>query len=107
MHVLDTTTINQINDLENKWNASCYPNPFRNSTRIKYAIQRLTNVKVEVYDINGLKVKTLLSKNQQAGNYSLIWDGTNDSGNPVSSGIYYCRCRSGEKNETIKMILMR
>jgi len=107
MHVLDTTTINQINDLKNKWNASCYPNPFRNSTRIEYTIQGQTNMMVDVYDINGLRVRTLINKLQQAGNYSLIWDGTNDSGNPVSSGIYYCRCQSGEKAETIKMILMR
>ena len=107
MHVLDTTTINQVNDLENNWKASCYPNPFRNSTRIEYSIQHQTNVKVDVYDINGHKVRTLVSKAHLTGKYSLTWDGKNDLGNQVSSGVYYCRFQSGEKNETIKMILMR
>jgi hypothetical protein len=107
MHVVDTTTISRINDLENKWDATCYPNPFSNFTRIEYGIQNQTTMKVDVLDINGHKVKTLVNKIQQAGNYSLIWDGNNDLGNPVSTGVYYCRFQSGEKNETIKMIFMR
>jgi hypothetical protein len=107
MHVLDTTTISRINDPENKWNTTCYPNPFSNLTRIGYGIPCQTNMKVEVFDINGHKVKILVSTLQKAGNYYLTWDGTNDSGNPVASGVYYCRFQSGEKNESVKMILMR
>jgi hypothetical protein len=107
MHVLDTTTINQVIDLENKWIVSCYPNPFRNLTRIEYSIPHLANVKMDVYDVNGHKVRTLVNKAHLTGKYSLTWDGTNDNGNPVSSGVYYCRYQSGEKNETIKMVLMR
>jgi hypothetical protein len=51
MHVIDTTTISQINDPEIKWVASCYPNPFRNFTRIDYVIRQQTNMKAEVYDL--------------------------------------------------------
>jgi hypothetical protein len=107
MHVLDTTSISGIYGQGKKWTTNCYPNPFSDFTRIEYGIQHQTDMKIEVYDINGHKVRTLVDKTHKPGNYSLTWDGTNDFGNPVSPGVYYCRCQSGVKNETIKIIRIR
>jgi hypothetical protein len=107
MNVLDTNAVSGVNDRENFHNVSCHPNPFSNFTRIEYSIPHQEEVTVEVYDMKGRRVKTLVSKMYQAGNFSLVWNGTDDSGNPVSTGVYYCRFHSSEKDETIKMILMR
>jgi hypothetical protein len=107
MHVLDTTTIIPVNELKGKWKASCYPNPFSNFTRIEYGVRHQAEMKVEVYDINSHKIRTLMNKVQQEGNYTLLWDSTNDNGDPVAPGVYYCRFQSDEEGQTIKMILMR
>jgi hypothetical protein len=107
MHVLDTTTIIHINDQENIFTATCYPNPFSDHITIEYKIQEQTNLKIYVYDINGRRIKELVSKIAEAGKYRVIWNGTDEEGNRISSGIYYCRLQTSERTETIKLILIR
>jgi hypothetical protein len=84
-----------------------YPNPFNPSTTISYEINSANHVSLVIYDILGNKVKELVSEMQSAGFYSVTWDGTNDFGNRVNSGIYVYTLRTGQLLDSRKMILMK
>jgi hypothetical protein len=84
-----------------------YPNPFNPSTVINYQLAQNTHVGLMVYDILGQKVKTLINGMQQAGYYNITWDGTNDSGRKVASGVYIYRLESGSYIKTLKMNLLK
>jgi len=72
-----------------------YPNPFNPITTIRYALPRDVDVQLVVYDITGRQVKTLVNKRQSAGHYSIQWNGKNDNGQSVSSGIYIYQIAMG------------
>lgn len=84
-----------------------FPNPFNPLTQIRYSIPTSQNVTITLYNILGQKIKTLLSQKQTAGEHKVIWDARDDSGQPVSSGIYFYQLRAGDFTETKKMMLMR
>jgi flagellar hook assembly protein FlgD len=84
-----------------------YPNPFNPSTTIQYEIPKTARVVLKIYDMLGREVKILVNRVQSPGQKSVIWDGTDQSGNLVSSGIYLYRLQSGEFTESKKMILMK
>ncbi|MFH1681104.1 MAG: hypothetical protein ABIH26_10725 [Candidatus Eisenbacteria bacterium] len=83
------------------------PNPFNPETRIAYSLDRAGAVHVGVCDTCGRLVKDLLDGFEGAGERSLVWNATNESGNPVPSGVYLVRLRSGEKLDTRKVLLLR
>ena len=87
--------------------AQNYPNPFNPSTTIKYEIKEAGNVSIEVFNIMGQKVKTLVNEYHTANNYSLVWDGTNNKNEGVSSGVYFYKMQAGRYTSTKKMILMK
>ncbi|MFQ5604493.1 MAG: FlgD immunoglobulin-like domain containing protein, partial [bacterium] len=87
--------------------AQNYPNPFNPETTIKYQIPKAENVKLEIYNIIGQKVATLVDKKQPAGFYSYTWDSKNDAGIQVASGIYLYRLQAGEFVKTHKLTLLR
>jgi hypothetical protein len=68
-----------------------YPNPFNPSTTIDYSLALPSNVSMVVYDILGQRVRTLVDEIKYAGEFSIRWDGTNDAGKHVASGVYLCR----------------
>ena len=84
-----------------------YPNPFNPSTTIEYAIPEPVNVQIEIYNTMGHKIKTLVSKKQVAGSYSVHWDATNDYGSAVASGIYYVSIRTENFYQVNKMLYMK
>lgn len=84
-----------------------YPNPFNPTTSIKFAIPENANVTLDIYNMLGQKVKTLLNGMQDAGYYTVNWDGSNDLGSKVSSGIYIYRISAGKYNATMKMNLLK
>ncbi len=84
-----------------------YPNPFNPSTRIAYSIGKLGPVSVKIYDVAGRLVRVLVDDIGEPGVYNILWDGMNDSGRHVGSGIYFCMMWSGEFAETKKFILLR
>lgn len=84
-----------------------YPNPFNPETTIRYHLPRETDVSLKIYNTLGMTVKTLVNGNQTAGSRSAIWDGTNDAGQKVSSGVYVYRLRAGTDVKTKKMILIK
>ncbi|MEG8947699.1 FlgD immunoglobulin-like domain containing protein [Rosettibacter firmus] len=84
-----------------------YPNPFNPTTSIKYAIPQDARVTLVIYDMLGQVVKTLVDQEQEAGYYTVRWDGTNDFGSKVSSGIYIYRIIAGKYTSTMKMNLLK
>jgi uncharacterized membrane protein len=86
-----------------------YPNPFNGTTIIKYSlpVNSQENVKLIIYDLLGQKIKTLVNEKQQAGNYSISWDGTDDLGKLCPSGIYLYKISTKTFQATKKMILLQ
>jgi tetratricopeptide (TPR) repeat protein len=84
-----------------------YPNPFNPETTISFAIPTSGNVTLSVYNIRGQKVKTLLDDNKDEGAHSIVWNGTDESGRNVGSGIYFYRIESQGFSQTHKMVLLK
>ena len=84
-----------------------YPNPFNPETQIDFMINTKDNVKLEIYNLKGQKVKTLLDGVIDSGTHKFIWDGRNDSNQRVASGIYFYRVVDSAGARTRKMILMK
>jgi len=87
---------------------SCYPNPFRGSTNVKFTQIDNSPTTVAIYNTRGQLVRTLI-KNQKLlpGEHIITWDGCDDIGIPTDSGIFICRAESGKKITTKRMILFR
>jgi flagellar hook assembly protein FlgD len=83
------------------------PNPFNPSTVIGFGLASDMPVRLAVYSAAGQKVRELVSGRMSAGRHSVAWNGRDDSGQPVSSGVYLYRLEAGGRNETRKMMLMR
>lgn len=84
-----------------------YPNPFNPETEIKYSLAKNDKVKLVVYNVLGRKVRALVDEYQTAGNKSVHWDGKDESGNEVGSGIYFYQIQTGDFVQTKKMTLLR
>jgi hypothetical protein len=83
------------------------PNPVISNTVIRYAIPAEDQVSLKVYDLSGRLVKTLVSESQKSGVYAFKWDGRDNSGKRLPSGIYFYRFKSGDYTATKKLILLR
>lgn len=84
-----------------------YPNPFNPSTLISFKIPQKSKVLLEIFDIFGKRIKTLIDNELNAGKHIIEWNGQDEKGNQVASGIYFYRINSGEISITKKMILLR
>ena len=83
-----------------------YPNPFNPSTNISYRLTESGNVKLKIYDMLGREIKTLVDSFQNAGQHKTVWNGEDNSNNPVSSGVYLCRLETSGLSFQKKMILL-
>ena len=84
-----------------------YPNPFNPTTNIVYELPVGAKVKLEVFNILGQKVRTLVNKDQAIGQHQIQWDGNDDLGLKVGSGIYIYRLDAGTFTESRKMLLLK
>ena len=84
-----------------------YPNPFNPTTRISYELPAVSDVTISVYDVTGRLIRGLTDREQPAGYYDVQWNGLDDSGNQVGTGVYLCRLDAGDYSNTIKMVLLR
>ena len=84
-----------------------YPNPFNPVTSIKYDLAETSQVRMDIYNVRGQHVKTLLNQEMLAGTHSVVWDGKDGQGNSVSSGVYFYRMTMPNKVLTNKMLLMK
>jgi hypothetical protein len=84
-----------------------YPNPFNPTTTIAFDKAEAGNVKIDIYNVKGQKVKSLTNEHFEAGKHRVMWNGTDNNGNNVGSGIYFYKMTSGEYSLTKKMIMMK
>ena len=84
-----------------------FPNPFNPVTTITYELSQESYISLEVYNMNGQQVTSLASKGQEAGKYTVQWDGTDLNGNKVSSGIYLYKLETPDFTNIRKMVLMK
>ncbi len=84
-----------------------YPNPFNPLTTIRYELPQATRVRVDVYNMLGQHLRTLLNTDQRAGYYSVDWDGRNLNGVDMASGVYFLVLRTPEYGKVKKMVLVR
>jgi len=84
-----------------------YPNPFNPSTVINFQIPKPSNVKISIYNITGQRIYTLINSWMESGNHHVAWDGKNEKGVKVTSGIYFYHFEAGEFSGVQKMILVK
>jgi len=85
---------------------SNYPNPFNPSTTINFSIKNDSNVELSIYNLKGQKIKTLAHNDFTKGPHSIVWNGDDESGKSVSSGIYYYKLKINGKTEAVKKCLL-
>jgi len=83
------------------------PNPFNPATSIPFSLAGSGSVRLVIHDALGRTVRTLVNGPRAAGKHTVVWDGRDDSGREVSSGVYICRMRAGTFEKSIKMTFMR
>lgn len=103
---IDPITVLSLNDLRlnDELKFVNYPNPFSSETNIDFYIQNESQVKVMIFDVSGKKINTLMDK-IVTGSQSLTWDGSNESGAKVSSGLYFISVVTSDKKTIAKLIL--
>ena len=84
-----------------------YPNPFNPSTTIRLSVPEAGPVTLHIYDLRGTLVKTLVSGTLTAGRHQIVWNGKNENGQPVASGMYLYRMQTGRFTQTKQMLLVR
>jgi hypothetical protein len=85
-----------------------YPNPFNPTTTINFTLLQPASVSLTVYNTRGQQVRGLISgQGFSAGSHAVVWDGRNENGNDVASGMYLCRLSAGQHVKTIRLLLTR
>lgn len=80
---------------------------FNPQTQIRYALPNDCDVKLTIYNLPGQKVRVLVDEHQSGGYKRVHWDGKDEWGNDLASGIYFCKIRAGEFTDAKKMILIK
>ncbi len=83
------------------------PNPFAERATVEYVLSEAGKVTIEVYDVLGRRVQTLVDGKRESGGHRVRWDGTSRQGVPVGSGVYFVRLQAGEKTQTNKLVRVR
>jgi len=95
-------------DLEISGVHRVFPNPFNPQVTIEYAVARSTHVQIQVYDVAGRLVRTLVDEGQEpTGLRSVVWDGRNNHGQPSATGVYVWRMKTGESVETGRVVMLK
>jgi len=84
-----------------------YPNPFNASTEIRYQTPKADHVSLKIYNTLGEETRTLVDADREANWHVVTWDGRDNTGSEVASGLYFCRLKAGDFSRTIKMVLLR
>jgi photosystem II stability/assembly factor-like uncharacterized protein len=108
----DLTTLPDVSAVEGVVHVTAtglanHPNPFTGTTTISFTVGRASEVSLDIYDLAGRKVWGFGSGAMSAGNHSVRWDGTNDRGHPVASGVYYMRLETHDGIETASLRVLR
>jgi hypothetical protein len=87
--------------------AGIFPNPFNPQTRVRFHLVETGRIELSVLDVNGRRVRSLASETWDAGVHELSWDGRNDEGRPIASGVYFVQLRIREHTFSSKAILLK
>jgi subtilisin family serine protease len=87
--------------------AQNFPNPFNPTTTIEYNVPQNSHVNIEIYNMLGQRIRTLIDQNKSAGNYSIVWNAKDDSGVNVASGMYFYRMDAGDFSALRKLVLLK
>jgi hypothetical protein len=105
---VDVEEENPEKELPSEFSLSAnYPNPFNPETKIAYSIPRRCRVKLEVFNILGQKIRTLVDEEQSAGKREVTWNGKDENDNEVASGVYFYKLQAKDLVQTKKMVLIR
>ncbi|HLP17400.1 MAG TPA: FlgD immunoglobulin-like domain containing protein [Bacteroidota bacterium] len=105
---LKVTNVEKLNGIPTEFALDQnYPNPFNPSTEIHFALPKESHVTLTIYNISGSVVRTLVNTEMGAGYYGMTWNGTNDQGHQVASGMYFFRVQAGSFTASKKMMLMK
>jgi len=103
-----STGINEGGSVPSKYSLQQnFPNPFNPSTVIRYSVPEQGDIKLEVFDITGKLVRTLVNTFRLSGNYETVWNGRDDRGMNVPSGVYIYKLQAGKFSESKKMLLIK
>jgi len=105
--IKSTTSLKQKEYIHPEFELSIFPNPFNSTVMIRYVLAARSGVQIEIYNSSGQHIKTLLNEERAAGVQQLKWDGTNDFGKAVSSGIYYCIISMAKQKVSAKLLLLK
>ncbi|HOZ01986.1 MAG TPA: FlgD immunoglobulin-like domain containing protein, partial [Candidatus Syntrophosphaera sp.] len=98
----DDPVLPAVTELKGNW-----PNPFNPSTSISFSVKEASPVIIEVYNLKGQLVRTLIKESKAAGNHRIVFDGRDNAGQPLASGVYFYKMQAGKYSATRKMILMK
>ena len=84
-----------------------FPNPFRRSTNVAFSVATAGPISLEVFDVGGRHVQTLVSEFRPAGRHTIAWDGVDDAGRPVSGGVYFVRLVGGGRIDREKIVFLK
>jgi hypothetical protein len=87
--------------------AGNYPNPFNPRTTIQYSLARDSWVRLDIFDSRGRSVRLLVDQKEEAGERRVVWDGLDEVGRQVPSGVYFYRLQAGQLDETRRMVLVK
>jgi flagellar hook capping protein FlgD/LVIVD repeat-containing protein len=115
LNVLEFDSTHILNDVDEKISIipseykifQNFPNPFNPTTTIKYNLPKISQVKIQIFNILGQTVRTLVNNKQIKGSYDVIWDGSDSQGKQVASGIYFYSLQTEDFVKTKKMLLIR
>ncbi len=110
----DSVNVNYNQIINTNFNLTNYPNPFNPSgagrsptTTIDFSIQNDSNINLSIFNIKGQKIKTLINCYLEKGNHSIIWDGSDNFGNSISSGVYLYKLKTKNHQITNRMLLLK
>ncbi|MBI4726633.1 T9SS type A sorting domain-containing protein [candidate division TA06 bacterium] len=83
------------------------PNPFKQLTTINYQLPQAGQVSLKIYNIAGQAVRTLVDEDKKVGSYEVVWDGKDESGQAVATGVYLYQIKAGKQGDIKKMIMLK
>ncbi len=111
IHIVSGTATNNVDQVNEVIQVAAlypnFPNPFNPQTTIKYSLSSPQDVRLEIFNIKGQRVISYMPGVQKSGNHQFVWQGTDDAGRAVASGVYYYRLSAEGYTKTRKMVLMK
>ncbi|MCF7920977.1 MAG: T9SS type A sorting domain-containing protein [Candidatus Cloacimonetes bacterium] len=103
-----TLSFNREEDIESvPYELCCYPNPFNPELTVAFSLDKEAEIELTIYNVKGQLIRTLVNETFRPQDYNIIWNGDNNNGNKVSSGVYFVRLQVDNDIQTNKVILMK